>query len=242
MLNTMVWFLEGVCFLPTFLVIWSSSTFIINYLIAVFRRDIDVVVPYISDTGASPPESCIFGLMATISSFAGFVTMFARYKFVQRLSEQTAKVTSTLNKIALFFATTSCVGMCVVATFQETQMMVVHDIGALVFFISGVIYIILQTIISYYSYPNGTSKCVYYFRIAFALVAFVAAIPTIICAIQVNTTKLHWNPEDKDYTLHIVSAVSEWTVAFTFVFFFFTYIEEFKQFTLKVHVELPEFT
>ncbi|MCI4382140.1 hypothetical protein PGIGA_G00260200 [Pangasianodon gigas] len=238
----MVWFLEGVCFLPTFLVIWSSITFIVNYLIALFREDVDVIFPYISDTGATPPESCIFGLMATISAFAGFATMFARYKFVQKLIEKTGGVPHNLNLAAFVFATLSCIGMCFVATFQETQVMPVHDTGALMFFISGVVYIILQTIISYKVHPYGSSKGMCHIRTAFAVVAFLAVIPTLICASFLSISKLHWTPEDKGYTLHVVSAVSEWIAAFTFVFFFFTYIQEFKQFTLKVNVEILEFT
>ncbi|XP_036432576.1 DNA damage-regulated autophagy modulator protein 1 [Colossoma macropomum] len=237
----MFWFQEGLCCLPTFLVVWSSSTFIVNYLIALFRRDVDVVFPYISDTGASPPESCIFGLMSTITAFAGFATMFARYKYLQRLNEITGGVSPALNKAALFFAITSCVGMCFVATFQETAIRIVHDIGAFIFFLSGVVYIILQTIISHKAHPYGTSKRVCYIRTIFAVVAFLAAFPTIICAFFVKETRLHWNPEDKEYTPHLASAVSEWIVSFTFVFFFFTYIQEFKQFTLKVNTELLEF-
>ncbi|KAK1789587.1 hypothetical protein P4O66_015491, partial [Electrophorus voltai] len=102
-----------------------------------------------NDTGAAPPESCLFSLMGTITAFAGFATMFARYKFVQRLTEKRGGVPPALNVATLVAAIVSCVGMCTVATFQE-------------------------------------------------------------------------------YTLHFASAVSEWTVAFTFVFFFFTYIQEFQ--------------
>ncbi|KAF5901652.1 DNA damage-regulated autophagy modulator protein 1 [Clarias magur] len=238
----MLWFLEGVCFLPTFLVIWSSSTFIVSYLIALFRGDVDLIFPYISDTGATPPESCIFGLMATISAFAGFATMFARYMFVKKLIEKTGGVSSCLNVAAFIVAVFSCIGMCFVATFQETELTAVHDFGALMFFVFGVIYIILQTIISYKSHPYGSSKRICHIRAVFSFVASVAVIPTLICASFVKLTKLHWNPEDKDYTLHAVSAVSEWTAAFTFIFFFFTYIQEFKQFSLKVNVQLLELT
>ncbi|XP_076862912.1 DNA damage-regulated autophagy modulator protein 1 [Brachyhypopomus gauderio] len=238
----MVWFLEGVCFLPTFLVIWSSSTFIVNYLIALFRRDIDVIFPYISDTGARPPESCVFGLMATITSFAGFATMFVRYKFVQRLAERMGGVPPALNKATLITATLSCLGMCIVATFQETTVTAVHDLGACLFFISGVVYIILQTVITYLTSPYGSSKCMCYIRTIFAIVAFLGLFPTIVCALLVKTTKLHWNTDEKEYTLHFVSAVSEWTVAFTFIFFFYTYIREFQKFSLRLNTELLEFT
>lgn len=43
----MWWFQQGLCFLPVFLVVWSSSTFIVSYLIALFRHDVDVIFPYI---------------------------------------------------------------------------------------------------------------------------------------------------------------------------------------------------
>ncbi|XP_007233756.2 DNA damage-regulated autophagy modulator protein 1 [Astyanax mexicanus] len=238
----MLGFREGLCALPAFLVVWSSSTFIVNYVIALYRGDIDLIFPYISDTGDKPPESCIFGFMSTITAFAGCATTYARYKFVERLNEKTGGVPRALNIAAFVCALVSCLGMCIVATFQETSQRVVHDIGALLFFLFGVIYIILQTIISHKAHPFGASKTVCCIRTCFACVSIVAVFPTIVCALLVKSTKLHWQREDEDYTLHLVSAVSEWLGAFSFVFFFYTYIREFKQFTLKVHVDLQEFT
>lgn len=229
------------CFLPTFLVIWSSSTFIISYIIALFRRDVDVVLPYISDTGATPPESCVFGFMSTITAFAAFATMYAEYKFVERVHERTGAVSPVLNKASFGVGIISCVGMCLVATFQETTVMAVHDLGALLFFIFGVIYTIIQSVISYRAHPHGSSKWMCHFRAFFAVVACLAVFPTIFCAVSVGTSKLHWDTNDKDYTLHIVSVACEWITAFSFVFFFLTYIQEFQQFTLKLTVNLIEY-
>lgn len=45
--SEMLWFRQGLCVLPAFLVVWSSCTFIVSYLIAILRRDVDVVFPYI---------------------------------------------------------------------------------------------------------------------------------------------------------------------------------------------------
>ncbi|KAK5895737.1 hypothetical protein CgunFtcFv8_009404 [Champsocephalus gunnari] len=98
-------------------------------------RDVDIIFPYISDTGAYPPESCIFGLMTVISACAGIATIYARYKFVEKLSGDTRVVSPRLNYTALVFGLLSCLGMCIVATFQETAVMWVHDIGALMFFV-----------------------------------------------------------------------------------------------------------
>lgn len=236
----MFWFQQGLCFLPAFLVIWSSSTFIVSYIIALFRGDVDVIFPYISDTGAKPPESCIFGLMTFISACAGISTIYARYKFVEKLSADTGMVSPHLNKTALVLGLLSCLGMCIVATFQETLVTAVHDVGAILFFVSGVLYIILQSVISFRAYPFGSSICVCRVRVGIAILAVVAFFPTLICAFYVKQTTLHRDKEDEDYPFHVASAVCEWIVAFSFICFFLTYIDDFKLFTLRVKTENVE--
>ncbi|XP_028254948.1 DNA damage-regulated autophagy modulator protein 1 [Parambassis ranga] len=236
----MFWFMQGLCFLPVFLVIWSSCTFIVSYLIALFRHDVDVIFPYISDTGANPPESCIFGLMTFISACAGTATIYARYKFVEKLNEDTRVVKPKLNKAALTLGILSCFGMCVVATFQETAVTVVHDIGAFMFFFCGILYIILQSVISFQAHPYGSSICLCRWRAIIGAIAVAAFFPTVICAYFVKQTVLHRHTDDKDYPFHVASAVCEWVVAFSFVCFFLTYIDDFKLFTLRVETECEE--
>ncbi|XP_070848518.1 DNA damage-regulated autophagy modulator protein 1 [Chaetodon trifascialis] len=233
----MFWFRQGLCFLPAFLVVWSSGTFIISYLIALFRHDVDIIFPYISDTGANPPESCIFGLMTFISACAGTATIYARYKFVEKLSAETRVVGPCLNKAALVVGMMSCLGMCIVATFQETTVTIAHDAGALLFFVSGVCYTILQSIISYHAYPFGSSMSVCRARLGITIIATLAFFPTVICAFFVKQTTLHRDTDDKDYPFHLASAVCEWIVAFSFICFFLTYIDDFKLFTLRVQAE-----
>uniref|UniRef100_A0A3B3D363 DNA-damage regulated autophagy modulator 1 n=1 Tax=Oryzias melastigma TaxID=30732 RepID=A0A3B3D363_ORYME len=195
--------------------------------------------PLRSDTGANPPESCIFGLMTIISACAGTATIYARYKFVERLNEDLVNAKPLLNKCALWFGMTSCVGMCIVATFQETAVTYVHDFGALVFFISGVGYIILQTRISYFIYPLGSTASMCRARVAITIIAALAVFPTVICTFFVKQTQLHRHKEDKDYPFHVASAVCEWIVAFSFVCFFLTYLNDFQVSTdPSVHLHL----
>lgn len=236
----MFWFQQGLCFLPAFLVVWSSSAFIISYLIALFRKDVDVIFPYISDTAANPPESCIFGLMTIVSAFAGTSTIYARYKFVEKLTEETGVIRPCLNQFTLVLGLLSCLGMCIVATFQETTLQAVHDIGALLFFITGVLYTIFQTYISYRAYPYGSSLSVCRTRFCIAVLAVVALFPTVICAFYVKQSTLHRDKYDEDYPYHVASAVCEWIVAFSFVCFFLTYIHDFKMFTLRVKTDYVE--
>ncbi|XP_047431178.1 DNA damage-regulated autophagy modulator protein 1 [Mugil cephalus] len=236
----MLWFKQGLCFLPACLVTWSSCTFIVSYLIALFREDVDVIFPYISDTGANPPESCIFGLMTFISACLGTSTMYVRYKYVEKLGQDLLVVNPKLNKAALWLGMLACLGMCIVATFQETIIPIVHDIGAFLFFLTGVLYLILQCVISKKAYPYGSTLGVCRARVFIAVLASLAFFPTIICAGFVKQTELHRHPDDKDYPFHVASAVCEWIVAFSFVCFFLTYIDDFKLFTLRVTTEYEE--
>lgn len=48
----------------------------------------------------------------------GVSTIYARYKYVEKLSEETIAVGTCLNKAALVFGQLSCLGMLIVATFQ----------------------------------------------------------------------------------------------------------------------------
>uniref|UniRef100_A0A8C7TJL0 DNA-damage regulated autophagy modulator 1 n=1 Tax=Oncorhynchus mykiss TaxID=8022 RepID=A0A8C7TJL0_ONCMY len=216
----MFWFMDmkGMCFLPVFLVIWSSSTFIVSYIIALFEHDLGFILPYISEIGAEPPESCIFGLMTVITACAGMATMYARYKFVEKLNETAGGVPPALNQAAFWIGMLSCLGMCFVATFQETTIIQVHDAGAILFFVSGVLYTILQSIISYKAFPYGCSLALCRVRTGMATMAFLAVPPISIRPFL----------SLQDNVFHLVSAVSEWIVVFSFIFFFFTYIHDFK--------------
>ncbi|KAI3369303.1 hypothetical protein L3Q82_007553 [Scortum barcoo] len=40
--------------------------------------------------------------------------------------------------------------------------------------------------------------------------------------------KLHWTPGETGYTAHIISTISEWSLAFSFISFFLTYIRDFQ--------------
>ncbi|XP_066561575.1 DNA damage-regulated autophagy modulator protein 1 isoform X2 [Amia ocellicauda] len=224
----MFWLMEGMCFLPTFLVIWSSCSFIVSYIISLFEHHVPPVFPYISDTGTHTPESGIFSIMIVISAFLGVATMYTRYKFVEKLNEATHTVNPRLNHITFYVGLIGCMGMCVVASFQETVITSVHDIGALIAFLFGVIYILLQSIVSYMSVPHGSSLPLCRVRMVISIISVVAVFPMIICAIYVNHSDPHWESYKEEDPYRMASAVCEWIVAFGFIFYFLTYIKEFQ--------------
>lgn len=56
----------------------------------------------------------------------------------------------------------------------------VHRAGALLFFVSGVVYMILQCVISYYTSPYGASVTLCRVRVSFTVIAVLAFLPSIL--------------------------------------------------------------
>ncbi|XP_074921070.1 DNA damage-regulated autophagy modulator protein 2 isoform X3 [Chelonoidis abingdonii] len=146
----MWWFQQGLCFLPSALVVWSAASFIFSYITAVLLRHIDPLVPYISDTGTIAPERCLFGIMLNISTFL--------------VDKNSLLVYSSLTAFGLFL----------------------------------------------HSGLYGTDL----------------------------VQKLHWNSQEKGYIVHIISTISEWSLAFSFLSFFLTYIRDFQKISLRADINL----
>ncbi|XP_029911919.1 DNA damage-regulated autophagy modulator protein 2 [Myripristis murdjan] len=242
----MWWCQKGVGFLPATLVAWSSATFIVNYVIAVLLGHTDPLIPYISDTSAEVPERCLFGFMLSISSFFGLATVYVRYKQVEALAVGGETRLHQFNSAALTLGCLSALGMCIVANFQESAIISVHLLGATLTFGSGVLYILIQTAMSYHMQPRFQSKDIVWARTAVGLWTMASIITMFVSSVILYddlpgvdvTSKRHWRPGEKGYTAHLVSTVSEWSLAFSFIMFFLTYIRDFQKLHIRVQAVL----
>nr|XP_030119054.1 DNA damage-regulated autophagy modulator protein 1 isoform X4 [Taeniopygia guttata] len=199
--------MPGVAFVPALLVSWSSAAFIISYVIAVLAGHVEPFVPYISDTGTKPPESGVFGFMINISALLASITMYIRYLLIEKQNESSHFVRSSCNMFTLCVGLMGCTGMGIVATFQELAVPSVHDIGALVAFGSGVVYITLQSIISYKSCPRWNTYFVCHIRMAISVISCIAFITMIVFASKISMTKIDWTPGEKNVKLYTYSLV-----------------------------------
>ncbi|KAI6072870.1 DNA damage-regulated autophagy modulator protein 2 isoform X1 [Aix galericulata] len=202
-----------------------AASFVFSYITAIVLHHVDPLVPYISDTGTIPPERCLFGIMLNISAFLGVATMYVRYKQVYALNPEKSKIIK-LNKIGLTLGLISCFGLCIIANFQKCVLYYVHVVGACLTFGVGAIYMLVQTVLSYLMQPEIHSKDVFWIRLTVGLYGTNLV------------QKLHWDPEEKGYTAHIISTVSEWSLAFSFLSFFLTYIRDFQKISLRAVVSL----
>ncbi|KAJ3601954.1 hypothetical protein NHX12_029715 [Muraenolepis orangiensis] len=242
----MWWIQQGLSILPVALVTWTSATFIFAYITAVTLRHVDPLLPYISDTGTVAPERCVFGLMLDVSAFLGIATTYVRYKQVQALLGQDEKTLHSLNKLGLVLGSISSSGMCVVANFQKTTLFSMHIVGAVLTFGVGGLYIVAQTLLSFHMQPHVHSKTLFSVRLGIAVWTITSIISMFVSSVVMYSSlpgvdvaqKLHWTPGETGYTAHIVSTISEWSLAFSFVSFFYTYIRDFQKIHLRAETDL----
>ncbi|XP_018412124.1 PREDICTED: DNA damage-regulated autophagy modulator protein 1 [Nanorana parkeri] len=193
-----------------------------------------------SDTGTCIPESGLFGFMISVSAMLGAATMYVRYKIVLVQNSRSAFLCRYFNIMSLVIGVIGCIGMGIVASFQETSVTKVHDIGALLAFIFGVLYISLQSIISYKSCPEWNRRGTCCIRMFISLLSILAVFPMIICASFAGIGTFKCEPGEEPSPYRQASAVCEWIVAFGFVTYFLTFIKDFQAITLTISTELHD--
>uniref|UniRef100_A0A8C3VMT2 DNA damage regulated autophagy modulator 2 n=1 Tax=Catagonus wagneri TaxID=51154 RepID=A0A8C3VMT2_9CETA len=245
----MWWFQQGLSFLPSALVIWTAAAFIFSYITAITLHHVDPVLPYISDTGTVAPEKCLFGAMLNIAAVLCVATIYVRYKQVHALNPEENCIIR-LNKAGLVLGLLSCLGLSVVANFQKTTFFAVHVCGAILTFGMGSLYMFVQTILSYQMQPKIHGKQVFWIRLLLVIWCGVSALSMLTCSSLLYSgsfgadivQKLHWNPEDKGYALHMITTAAEWSMSFSFFGFFLTYIRDFQKISLRVEANLHGLT
>ncbi|CAI9578375.1 unnamed protein product [Staurois parvus] len=165
--------------------------------------------------------------MISVTAMLGAATMYVRYKIVQIQNSRSPFLCRNFNFVSLLIGIIGCIGMGIVASFQETSVLKVHDTGALVTFVFGVIYILLQSIISYKSCPEWNKRGTCHIRMSISVLSSLAIFPMIICASLVGIGTFKCEPDEELSPYHQASAVCEWIVAFGFVTYFLTFIRDF---------------
>uniref|UniRef100_A0A3P9PJ69 DNA-damage regulated autophagy modulator 2b n=1 Tax=Poecilia reticulata TaxID=8081 RepID=A0A3P9PJ69_POERE len=203
---------NNVSFIIFIEVVPNTGTFLYNYV--TFKNvDLQENIYIICRTLA--PERCVFGIMMDVSAFLGIATVYVRYKQVEALLDDEVKL-QRLNCFGLVLGWMSSFGMCVVANFQKTTLFSMHMVGAVLTFGVGALYILVQTLLSHYMQPHIHSKTTFVVR----LTILVWTLGSIISSIL--------NFPLPGYVPHMVSTVSEWFLAFSFISFFLTYIRDFQ--------------
>lgn len=237
----------GLGFLPITLVVLSCATIITTYIIAIAKNDVVAFLPYISDTGTTPPESCVFAQFLNLAAMLSFCTMYVRYRHVSALTGNEGRRVRCLNKASIVLAVFTSIGLMLVANFQETNAEIVHLIGAGFVFGLGVIYELIQVILSFEMCPVYNGRYICNVRVTIWTISVIAMIITFITAFisrskwdQTShaTDKRHWTQQQNGYTEHVISSFGEWIMATSFLLFFFTFVRDFQKLTLAIEPRL----
>lgn len=244
--------LRKVYLLPLLLFVLIPVTFLITYVISICLHHVEIEFPYISDTGTHIPESCIFGELLTIIVLLLLATIYVKFKQVEQyyrdhLSAESSKVLK-FNLASLWIGWIGTFGVTLVANFQETSVSIVHFIGTFIAFGSSIIYMWLQTVMSYYAYPLLNSLAVARVRLTLTLLTSICFIITVVTGAiamkQFNgSDPTNWHPKDGGFDYHLISTITEWILVMGLDFFFLSFVRELRHISLlspQVHFLIEE--
>ncbi|KAK5650442.1 hypothetical protein RI129_001471 [Pyrocoelia pectoralis] len=233
-------------YLPSITCGWFLLTFIITYLISVLNGHVYPVVPYISDTGTKPPESCVFAQMLNIGAVLMGINSYIRYRQVDlAIASKNVNLSKRWNTVGLWFGMLISLGISVVGNFQQKPLFAIHMIGALMSFGFSTIYFIIQARISFAfrhlhrKCPKYTvGNCIIYFRLALSicytiLFFMVFSFSPLAFKQFKGDDILYWSTSDGGYGYHIIATLSEWGLLCVMILFVLTGTPEFRTIGFK---------
>ncbi|CAG2053767.1 unnamed protein product, partial [Timema podura] len=164
-------------YLPLAVFILTPLTFISTYTWSVLLGQVEPAFPYISDTGTLPPASCLFSQLLNIITVFMSCCVYIRYRLVKNAE---SGIIPWVNTMAAWLGGICCLGLSLVANFQESNVSSVHVLGADTCFIGGAIYFCLQTWFSHKMKPSLVSKKTLSFQICMSVLCFLCAVTTIL--------------------------------------------------------------
>ncbi|XP_015789360.1 DNA damage-regulated autophagy modulator protein 2 [Tetranychus urticae] len=232
----MAW--TNVHWVPLAASILLPATFITTYFLSVTDGNISPEFPYISDTGTTSPESCVFAQLLNIVAVLYLFTTYFRYKQVYHYYKDNRihgqRLLLSINKISFLIGILACLGMSMVANFQETNLIRVHLTGALMCFCSGGIYCWLQTWITFKSYPHLNEKPICYIRFFLSTTLTITFIITFFLGPEAmrrfnGTNPRKWTRDEDGYYLHLIASLCEWVTAICIDCFIGTFVFDMKR-------------
>jgi len=127
-----------------------------------------------------------------------------------------AKLILVLNNVSLPFGFALCIGTSMVANFRAVEVLPVHDLGAFLTFIGGLIYCAFQTVISFLMVNDGyVSARLSWIRFWITVTIMVSTVSMSLFGLWSfklfnGTDQFHWKPSDGGYVQHVFSTGSEW--------------------------------
>ncbi|XP_068592887.1 transmembrane protein 150A-like isoform X2 [Cebidichthys violaceus] len=167
-------------------------------------------IPLISKCGTLPPESCFFSLICSTGSFMVMLIGLLRYAHVIEKHQN-----CVLNTAGLSTAWICAAGLIMVGNFQVDFAKVLHYVGAGVAFPSSMLFVCLQSALTYRLAKTQEEYRVGHLRVGMALLALVALVLSGVFFCQ------------ESFALQHTSAIFEWIYCMLIMLFYGTFAFEF---------------
>ena len=119
-----------------------------------------------------------------------------------------------------------------------------HDVGAVLLFVGGMFYCVIQTIITYSMFRiEHNSLCMFIARLACSFLLLIGVPTFLITSVfaydefaRSGTPRsvAQWRPEDAGYSLHVLSNLAEWLCVWCFGIFVLSFCGEFQRVSFAV--------
>uniref|UniRef100_A0A674GRG0 Transmembrane protein 150A n=1 Tax=Taeniopygia guttata TaxID=59729 RepID=A0A674GRG0_TAEGU len=163
-----------------------------------------------SKCGTLPPESCFFSLICSLGSFMVILVGLLRYAhLLERLGP------SLLNTLGLATGWVCAAGLTMVGNFQVDHAKVLHYIGAGVAFPTSMLFLLLQSILTYRMAKTRGQYWTGHLRSILTTVAFFTLVFSGVFFIQ------------ESFVLQHVAALCEWMFIIDVLVFYGTFTFEF---------------
>ncbi|XP_049666946.1 transmembrane protein 150A isoform X2 [Accipiter gentilis] len=167
-------------------------------------------IPLVSKCGTLPPESCFFSLICSLGSFMVILVGLLRYAhLLERLGP------SLLNTLGLATGWVCAAGLTMVGNFQVDHAKVLHYIGAGVAFPTSMLFLLLQSILTYRMAKTRGQYWTGHLRSILTAVAFFTLVFSGVFFIQ------------ESFVLQHVAALCEWMFIIDVLVFYGTFTFEF---------------
>lgn len=167
-------------------------------------------IPLLSKCGGVPPESCWFSLLCTASSFMVIVIGLLRY--AQVIHKQN---NSVLNVEGLCAGWLCAAGLLIVGNFQVDHAKVFHYVGAGLSFPGSLLFVCVQTLLSYRTAETHRDLHVAHLRLTLTTLALTSIVLSGVFFVQ------------ESFVLQHGSAVLEWLFALIILLFYGSFSHEF---------------
>ncbi|XP_039643537.1 transmembrane protein 150A-like isoform X2 [Perca fluviatilis] len=167
-------------------------------------------IPLISKCGTLPPESCFFSLICSTGSFMVMLIGLLRYAHVIEKHQN-----CVLNTAGLSTAWICAAGLIMVGNFQVDFAKVLHYVGAGVAFPSSMLFVCLQSALTYRLAKTQGEYRMGHLRVGMALLALIALVLSGVFFCQ------------ESFALQHASAIFEWIYCMLIMLFYGTFAFEF---------------